>query len=157
MISLGGALGAALVAIVAPLTLPGYFELGSRLIVLSLLLVQRLRGTARGAAWPWRRSRPCSLRKARTTTWQGVRVMERDFYGVVRTATIPIRCRTLDAARRHQARRPACSAIPSATLLPTISARLRLRTRVHLTARDGAGQATLRRRARLAPASSARG
>ena len=48
MISLGGALGAALVAIVAPLTLPGYFELGIALIVLSLLLVLRLRGMARG-------------------------------------------------------------------------------------------------------------
>ena len=44
MISLGGALGAVLVAIVAPLALPGYFELGIALAVLALLAVFRLRG-----------------------------------------------------------------------------------------------------------------
>src|SRR5438046_2363238 len=43
MISLGGAFGAVLVAILAPLTLPGYFELGIALVLLALLLVLRLR------------------------------------------------------------------------------------------------------------------
>ena len=35
MISVGGAAGAVLVAIVAPLTLSGYFELGIALVVLA--------------------------------------------------------------------------------------------------------------------------
>ena len=43
MISLGGALGAVLVAIVAPLVLPGYFELGIALLVLSFVVALRLR------------------------------------------------------------------------------------------------------------------
>src|SRR6185503_11207586 len=42
MISLGGALGAVLVAIVAPLVLPGYFELGIVLLVLSVVVALRL-------------------------------------------------------------------------------------------------------------------
>src|SRR5205085_400827 len=46
MISLGGALGAVLVAIVAPLTLPGYFELGIALVVLAAVLAVRLRHVA---------------------------------------------------------------------------------------------------------------
>jgi hypothetical protein len=37
MVSIGGAVGAALVGIVAPLTLPGYFELSYALVVLALL------------------------------------------------------------------------------------------------------------------------
>src|SRR5204862_4152698 len=42
MISLGGALGAVLVAIVAPLTLPGYYELGIALVALATVLAMRL-------------------------------------------------------------------------------------------------------------------
>jgi MFS family permease len=41
MISLGGALGAVLVAIVAPLALAGYFELGIALVALGAILVLR--------------------------------------------------------------------------------------------------------------------
>src|SRR6185436_14699077 len=46
MMSLGGALGAVLVAIAAPLVLPGYFELGIALVALAGLLVSRLRARA---------------------------------------------------------------------------------------------------------------
>src|SRR6185436_6185301 len=46
MISLGGALGAVLVAIVAPLTLPGYFEIGIALALLSVLVAGRVRSHA---------------------------------------------------------------------------------------------------------------
>ncbi len=46
MISLGGALGAVLVAIIAPLALPGYFELGIALVALSILLAMRLKRLA---------------------------------------------------------------------------------------------------------------
>jgi hypothetical protein len=89
MISLGGALGAALVAIVAPLVLHGYFELGITLLVLSVIIAMRLE---RPALWG-------GVAVAVATTvfvvhgmygyTQGMRVMERDFYGVVRTADHP--------------------------------------------------------------------
>ncbi|MBC7781436.1 MAG: fused MFS/spermidine synthase [Proteobacteria bacterium] len=84
MMSVGGALGAVLIAIVAPLTLEGYFELNLSLVALALLLMVQLRGVQLllGAAVVF------------ATAWyatQGMleykdemRVMERDFYGVVR-------------------------------------------------------------------------
>jgi hypothetical protein len=86
MMSLGGAVGAALVAIVAPLALQGYFELGLALVALSLLLAARigeravLAGLAVCAATVFLAARGASEYST------GVRVMERDFYGVVRTA-----------------------------------------------------------------------
>ena len=43
MISLGGAIGSALVGIVAPLVLPAYFELAGGLVVASLLLIWQVR------------------------------------------------------------------------------------------------------------------
>jgi hypothetical protein len=86
MISLGGALGAVLVAIVAPLTLPGYFELGITLVFLSLLLVLRLRGMARWGGVAVATVTVVFVVRGAQDYTQGVRVMERDFYGVVRTA-----------------------------------------------------------------------
>ncbi len=91
MLSAGGASGAVLVAIVAPLVLDGYFELNITLVALAALVLARLSGVARlaGAA------------ALVATAWfaydgareyrRDVRVMERDFYGVVRT-----RDRTVD-------------------------------------------------------------
>jgi SAM-dependent methyltransferase len=83
MISLGGALGAVAVAIAAPLALAGYFELGIALIALGaiIILVRRIRWlgvavTALTAVLVGRGVMEYS---------DGVRVMERDFYGVVRT------------------------------------------------------------------------
>jgi spermidine synthase len=91
MLSAGGALGAVLVAIVAPLTLDGYFELNITLVALALLLAARARGF-----WIW-----LALASLAPTVYlavdgareyaAGMRVMERDFYGVVRT-----RDRTVD-------------------------------------------------------------
>ena len=86
MISLGGALGAVLVAIVAPLALPGYFELGIALVVLSAMLAMRL---AQGARWGGAAvvlATTGLVVQAAYTYTQGMRVMARDFYGVVRTA-----------------------------------------------------------------------
>ena len=84
MISLGGALGAVLVAIVAPLVLAGYFELGIALVALGavIILVRKLRwiGVAVTLA-----SAVFVVRGVQEYT-DGMRVMERDFYGVVRTA-----------------------------------------------------------------------
>jgi spermidine synthase len=85
MLSLGGAVGAVLVAIVAPLTLRGYYELNIVLVVLALLALVRLPGWLRlvGAAavavTAW-----YSVQGGREYT-EDVRVMARDFYGVVRT------------------------------------------------------------------------
>jgi SAM-dependent methyltransferase len=85
MLSLGGALGAVLVAIVAPLTLHGYFEVNIALVLLALLLLLQLGG--------WKRL--IGLVVVAVTAYfsiegaldysRGLRVMERDFYGVVRT------------------------------------------------------------------------
>ncbi len=85
MLSVGGALGAVLVAIVAPLTLPGYFEVHIALVLLALLVLRQLAG--------WRRLIGVAVVVA--TAWFAVRgaqeyaadtrVMARDFYGVVRT------------------------------------------------------------------------
>jgi hypothetical protein len=86
MMSVGGALGAVLVAIVAPLVLHGYFDLGIALVLLALLFVFQLEKLfvlggiavlAATAVFVYQGARDYS---------RGVRVMERDFYGVVRTA-----------------------------------------------------------------------
>jgi hypothetical protein len=85
MMSVGGALGAVLVAIVAPLALEGYFELNLALAVLGLLLAGLLRGRwlipgiASWAVTAWFCVSGAQVYMA------DVRVMERDFYGVVRT------------------------------------------------------------------------
>ncbi len=86
MLSLGGAIGAVLIAIVAPLTLRGYYEIGIALVALALVMFVQMR-----AILP----RLIALGAAIATGYlfgQGVReylddvrMMERDFYGVVRT------------------------------------------------------------------------
>ena len=86
MISLGGALGAVLVAIVAPLTLPGYFEIGIALVVLALIVALRLRSRAFLGGIAVAAATLVLAGKAAVDYSHGMRVMERDFYGVVRTA-----------------------------------------------------------------------
>ncbi len=85
MLSLGGALGAVSIAIVAPLVLPGYFEVNIALVLLALTLSLRLRGVWRifGLA-VFTVTAFFSVRGAHEYS-RDVRVMERDFYGVVRT------------------------------------------------------------------------
>jgi SAM-dependent methyltransferase len=84
MISLGGALGAVLVAIVAPLVLAGYFELGIALVALAsvIVLVKKMRLVGLVVVVV---TTVFVGRGVRDYT-EGVRVMQRDFYGVVRTA-----------------------------------------------------------------------
>ncbi len=85
MISVGGALGAVLIAIVAPLTLPGYFELGIVLVLLAALLAIQLQGAlALTAIAVTAASLVLVVRGAMDYT-DGIRLMQRDFYGVVRT------------------------------------------------------------------------
>ncbi|MFN8696799.1 MAG: fused MFS/spermidine synthase [Burkholderiales bacterium] len=55
MISVGGALGAVLVGIVAPLTLPGYFELDFALVVLAALATALSWDMLKQAIAPWMR------------------------------------------------------------------------------------------------------
>jgi len=86
MISLGGAVGAVLVAIVAPLVLSGYFELGVALVLLALLISARLRGAALLGGIAVAVATVVLVTRAAQEYSDGVRVMERDFYGVVRTA-----------------------------------------------------------------------
>jgi len=89
MISLGGALGAALVAIIAPLALPGYFELGIALVLLALVLLLRLNGRALWGGAAVALATAVLVVRAAHDYSDGVRVMERDFYGVVRTVDHP--------------------------------------------------------------------
>ena len=89
MISLGGAAGAVLVAIVAPLTLPGYFELGIVLVGLAALLAARLRHVALWGGMAVVVATTFFVVRGAYNYTSGMRVMERDFYGVVRTADHP--------------------------------------------------------------------
>ncbi|TMG74237.1 MAG: hypothetical protein E6H77_11735 [Betaproteobacteria bacterium] len=89
MISLGGALGAVLVAIVAPLTLPGYYELGLALIVLAIVLATRLERRALWGGVAVVGATAVFVVRGAYDYTKGMRVMERDFYGVVRTADHP--------------------------------------------------------------------
>jgi hypothetical protein len=85
MISVGGAAGAVLVAIVAPLALRGYFELGIALVILGLLLAVATRKFLRAAAAIAAVATAVFVVRGAQDYTAGVRVMERDFYGVVRT------------------------------------------------------------------------
>jgi MFS family permease len=89
MISLGGALGAVLVAIVAPLVLPGYFELGIALLVLAFVFAMRLQRLALWAGIAVAGVTSVLVVQGMYGYTRGMRVMERDFYGVVRTADHP--------------------------------------------------------------------
>ena len=90
MISLGGALGAVLIAIAAPLVFSGYFELGIALVFLGLLITLRVRKIARVAAALVTIASLVLVGRGAQEYMDGVRVMERDFYGVVRTVDHPI-------------------------------------------------------------------
>ena len=85
MLAIGGALGAVLIAVLAPLVLPGYIEVNIALGLLALLMSLRLRGI-------WRLLGISVFGLTTFLAFRGaqeysrdVRVMTRDFYGVVRT------------------------------------------------------------------------
>ena len=90
MLSLGGALGAVLVAIVAPIVLSGYFELGIALVVLGFVISLRLRRVARVAAGVVTIVSLVLVSRGAHEYMHGVRFMARDFYGVVRTVDHPV-------------------------------------------------------------------
>ncbi len=89
MLSLGGALGAVLVAIVAPLALRGYFEIGIVLALLALLVMLQMGGWPRLAGMASLIGTVVLVGMGFSEYMEGVRVMGRDFYGVVRTKDTP--------------------------------------------------------------------
>ncbi len=85
MLSLGGALGAGLVAIVAPLTLPGYLEVNIALVLLALLMLVQVRRRARWIALAMVAATVFFSVQGAREYMRDTRVVARDFYGVVRT------------------------------------------------------------------------
>lgn len=86
MLSVGGALGAVLVAIVAPLVLPGNFDLGIALVMLALVFAFQIEKAYLFGTVAVLVVTSVFVYQAARDYSQGVRVMLRDFYGVVRTA-----------------------------------------------------------------------
>jgi hypothetical protein len=84
MMAVGGALGAVLIAIVAPLTLEGYFELHISLVALALLLMLQMNGWLVAIGFAVVFATSWYATKGVLDYSRGMRVMERDFYGVVR-------------------------------------------------------------------------
>lgn len=92
MIAIGGALGALLIGIAAPLLLKGYFELGFSLAACALLLAWRALAAGRGPtalAFAVVCVTTALVIKNVVDYRDDVRVMVRNFYGVVRTRDFP--------------------------------------------------------------------
>lgn len=92
MVSVGGAIGAMLVGIAAPILLPGYYELGIALVACAVLLYYR----TYAARW-WAAGGALAI-VAATATFTVINIVEyvsdtrvilRNFYGVVRTRDFP--------------------------------------------------------------------
>jgi spermidine synthase len=91
-ISLGGALGSLAMAVLAPMWLNGYYELYGALIAAALIAVFFKIGRKTWQQWAVRGLAAIVLTATTAVSWisiesynHGVRFMERDFYGVVRT------------------------------------------------------------------------
>ncbi|HLT40708.1 MAG TPA: fused MFS/spermidine synthase, partial [Enhygromyxa sp.] len=88
MMSVGGALGSLLIGVIAPLTLTGYYELGLVLILVSALAIVRvwpLHIVVRLAAIGVAIATVVVVAMAMWRYTVDVRVMTRNFYGVIRT------------------------------------------------------------------------
>jgi hypothetical protein len=88
MMSVGGALGSVLIGILAPLLLPGYYELGIILVLLASLLVVRvwsMHVVVRVAAIGFGIATFITVGLAMDRYTSNTRVMVRNFYGVIRT------------------------------------------------------------------------
>ena len=86
-----------LVAIIAPLVLSGYFELGIALVLLAVLLTFRMKKVFLWVGMLMSAVTLFLVAKGAKDYTEGVRVMERDFYGVVRTVDFlhPVPYRTM--------------------------------------------------------------
>ena len=92
MISIGGALGALCIGIAAPLLLKGYFELGITLSACAFLLAWNALAAKRWmavVAFAVVCATTGLVIRHFTEYSSGVRVMVRNFYGVVRTRDFP--------------------------------------------------------------------
>lgn len=94
-ISVGGALGSLLMAVVAPFIFDGYYELFSALIAAAVIALWLRVGATEGRRWLFRGVAGIVIAAVCWTSWMGitdyrtnVRFMERDFYGVVRTRDV---------------------------------------------------------------------
>jgi hypothetical protein len=88
MMSVGGALGSVLIGILAPLLLPGYYELGIILVLLAVLLVVRvwpMHVVVRVLAIAFAIATALTVEDAMRRYTVNTRVMVRNFYGVIRT------------------------------------------------------------------------
>jgi hypothetical protein len=88
MMSVGGALGSVLIGILAPVLLPGYYELGIILVLLAVLLVVRvwsMHVAVRVLAIGFAISTLLTVAFAMQRYTVNTRVMVRNFYGVIRT------------------------------------------------------------------------
>jgi hypothetical protein len=95
-ISVGGALGSLLMAVLAPIMLDGYFDLYLALVFASLVALLLPVGSNAGVQRKIRGLMLFVVGTVGTLSWvgisdymSGVRFMERDFYGVVRTRDNP--------------------------------------------------------------------
>ncbi len=94
-ISVGGALGSLLMAVIAPFIFDGYYELFAALIVAAVIALWLQVGGTPSRQWLFRAMVGIVIGAVGWTSWQGiaeyradVRFMERDFYGVVRTRDV---------------------------------------------------------------------
>ena len=128
MLSLGGALGAVLVAIVAPLTLPGYFELGIALVALAVLVLEPAAGQAAlgrrgGDRWSTAGFAVRGVvRIHRGRARDGARLLRRGAHRATTSSPVPYRSMYHGA---HHARRPAARRLVPQHARPTTSARAR--------------------------------
>ena len=95
-ISVGGALGSLAMAVIAPLVFDGYFELYAALVAAAVTALLLQIGQTMAARWAARAITLGVVMAVGALSWQGVReytagvrFMERDFYGVVRTRDNP--------------------------------------------------------------------
>jgi hypothetical protein len=95
-ISVGGALGSLAMAVIAPLVFHGYFELYAALVAAAVTALFLQIGQTVVARWTTRAVTLGVVMAVGALSWQGireytagVRFMERDFYGVVRTRDNP--------------------------------------------------------------------
>lgn len=94
-ISVGGALGSLLMAVIAPFIFDGYYELYAALIAAAVIGLGLKIGRSSAGRWAFRTTAVAVLAAVCATSWESIRdyrrdirFIERDFYGVVRTRDV---------------------------------------------------------------------
>jgi len=94
-ISVGGALGSLLMAVIAPFIFDGYYELYAALIAAAVIGLALTIGRTASGRWAFRMTAVAVLATVCATSWESIRdykrdirFIERDFYGVVRTRDV---------------------------------------------------------------------